>query len=143
MKLRALFLGTALVVATVASVSLSAGAAPLRWHHGGWHAGWVHGWRPAVWRPGPVGLGAGAIIGGVAPAAGYGDFDGYGFSPAVVVYGPAVTYGYGYAFGYPGYGVGPWRYRYGFGPGYVLGSRCGSAPFFHVPHYGCGMGRVY
>jgi hypothetical protein len=94
MKLRALALGTALLAATVPSLSSSAEAAPWGWHGGGW------GW-------GGVGLGlaAGAIIGGALAAPYYGYYapayypsdyyDGYGY-PAFYGYAPAVTYGYGY-----------------------------------------------
>src|SRR5215470_11007610 len=46
MKLRALALGTALLAATVPSLSNPAEAAPWGWHGGwgGWHGGWRGGW---------------------------------------------------------------------------------------------------
>ncbi len=101
MKLRALALGTALLAATVPSLSSSAEAAP--W---GWHGGWG-GWHGGGWGWGGVGLGlaAGAVIGSALATPYYGYYAPayypsdyyYGYSyPSYYGYAPAVTYGYGY-----------------------------------------------
>lgn len=91
MKLRALALGTALLAATVPSLSSSAEAAPWGWHGGwgGWHGGWHGGWG---WGGVGLGLAAGAIIGSALATPYYG----YGYYEPGYYYAPPY-YGYGYA----------------------------------------------
>jgi hypothetical protein len=123
MNLRALAFGTALLAATVPSLSSSAEAAP--W---GWRGGWG-GWHGGGWGWGGVGLGlaAGAIVGSALaapygyynagyPSGYYGDYYSYGYVPVPYAYVPAVTYANRY--GYPGYGYG---YRPSYGYGYRYG----------------------
>ena len=99
MKLRVLALGTALLAATVVSISSPVGATSWNWRAPGWHSGWHAGLGPR-WNKG------GWELGGA----------GYGFAAGVIV-GNAIVTPYGYFNG------GYWRYGYGYGlrPGYGLG----------------------
>jgi len=105
---------TALVLATVGALGLSAVAAPTpaeaRFFRGGWGPGLAGG------------LIAGAVIGGIASSAyaygpGYGYYGGYpgyygGYAPAY--------YGYGDPYGYGGYST---TYYSGYAPAYYGGYR--------------------
>jgi hypothetical protein len=107
MKLRILVLGTALLAATVASVSSAAAAGRLGRHGGGWHVGFADAsWHPGGWGWGPVGLGLvpGAMIAPydawLSAAEHYGDYRGCGHG---------CGYGYGPSYGYGNPGDGHWR----------------------------------
>jgi len=77
MKLRVLALGTALLAATVVSISSSVEAAPWGWRGRGWHGGLGPRWNEGGWGLGGVGYGlaAGVIIGN-AIVTPYGYFNG-------------------------------------------------------------------
>jgi len=97
MKLRVLALGTALLAATVVSISSPVGATSWNWRAPGWHSGWHAGlgprWNKGGWELGGAGYGfAAGVIVGNATVTPYGYFDcGY------YAYYPAEYYGYGYA----------------------------------------------
>ena len=97
MKLSVLALGSALLAATVVSISSSAEAGRSGRHGSGWHVGFAN----ANWHLGPV---PGAMIAPydawLAAAEYYGDYRGCGS-------GCGYGYGYRYGYGYPG--DGHWR----------------------------------
>jgi hypothetical protein len=113
---------TALVLATAATLGLSAVTAPSPAEARGW------GWGGAL----AGGLIAGALIGGLASSAygygpGYGYYGGYGY--------PAYAGGYGYGgYGYGGYGYGGYGYP-AYSGGYAPAYYGGYATTAYAPVY--------
>jgi hypothetical protein len=97
MKLRVLTLGTALLAATIASVSSAAEAGRLGRRASGWHVGWGASIRDVGRAPGSIIAPYDAWL---SAAEYYGDYRGCG-------YGCGYGYGYRYGYGYPG--DGHWR----------------------------------